>query len=83
MKPYPSESLITLPPPHPPACQKCPAGTEPALGYEYKWWNLLPANMKTSCFNVGNSKCDGMNGEDRCSKGFWGIDGAVGPPMKQ
>uniref|UniRef100_A0A8C9W3D2 Endosome-lysosome associated apoptosis and autophagy regulator family member 2 n=1 Tax=Scleropages formosus TaxID=113540 RepID=A0A8C9W3D2_SCLFO len=43
-------------------CQKCPAGTEPALGYEYKWWNVLPANMKTSCFNVGNSKCDGMNG---------------------
>ncbi|XP_030646148.1 UPF0577 protein KIAA1324-like [Chanos chanos] len=44
------------------ACQPCPAGTEPALGYEYKWWNVLPPNMKTSCFNVGNSKCDGMNG---------------------
>ncbi|XP_036373388.1 endosome/lysosome-associated apoptosis and autophagy regulator family member 2-like [Megalops cyprinoides] len=44
------------------ACQKCPAGTEPTLGYVYKWWNVLPANMKTSCFNVGNSKCDGMNG---------------------
>ncbi|KAM4677729.1 endosome/lysosome-associated apoptosis and autophagy regulator family member 2 [Discoglossus pictus] len=43
-------------------CQKCPAGTEPVLGFEYKWWNILPANMKTSCFNVGNSKCDGMNG---------------------
>lgn len=47
----------------PPACDRCPAGTEPTLGYEYKWWNILPANMKTSCFNVGNSKCDGMNGE--------------------
>ncbi|XP_039617411.1 UPF0577 protein KIAA1324-like homolog [Polypterus senegalus] len=43
-------------------CQKCPAGTEPLLGYEYKWWNVLPKNMKTSCFNVANSKCDGMNG---------------------
>ncbi|XP_074050160.1 endosome/lysosome-associated apoptosis and autophagy regulator family member 2 isoform X2 [Macrotis lagotis] len=43
-------------------CKPCPAGTEPALGFEYKWWNILPANMKTSCFNVGNSKCDGMNG---------------------
>ncbi|XP_044534992.1 endosome/lysosome-associated apoptosis and autophagy regulator family member 2 [Gracilinanus agilis] len=43
-------------------CKACPAGTEPALGFEYKWWNILPANMKTSCFNVGNSKCDGMNG---------------------
>ncbi|KAL4617944.1 UPF0577 protein KIAA1324-like, partial [Arapaima gigas] len=43
-------------------CEKCPAGTEPVLGYEYKWWNVLPSNMKTSCFNVGNSKCDDMNG---------------------
>nr|XP_005901067.1 PREDICTED: UPF0577 protein KIAA1324-like homolog isoform X3 [Bos mutus] len=43
-------------------CRSCPAGTEPALGFEYKWWNVLPGNMKTSCFNVGNSKCDGMNG---------------------
>ena len=47
----------------PTACQRCPAGTEPVLGYEYKWWNVLPANMKTSCFNVGNNNCDGMNGE--------------------
>ncbi|XP_026167985.1 UPF0577 protein KIAA1324-like isoform X1 [Mastacembelus armatus] len=43
-------------------CKQCPAGTEPTLGYEFKWWNILPANMKTSCFNVGNSKCDSMNG---------------------
>ncbi|XP_065813307.1 endosome/lysosome-associated apoptosis and autophagy regulator family member 2-like [Labrus bergylta] len=43
-------------------CTQCPAGTEPTLGYEFKWWNILPANMKTSCFNVGNSKCDSMNG---------------------
>ncbi|XP_028306962.1 UPF0577 protein KIAA1324-like [Gouania willdenowi] len=43
-------------------CKACPAGTEPILGYEYKWWNVLPANMRTSCFNVGNSKCDNMNG---------------------
>ncbi|XP_026142946.1 UPF0577 protein KIAA1324-like isoform X1 [Carassius auratus] len=44
------------------ACQPCPAGTEPVLGYEYKWWNVLPANMKTSCFNVANNNCDGSNG---------------------
>lgn len=44
-------------------CEECPAGTEPVLGYEYKWWNVLPSNMKTSCFNVGNTKCDDMNGE--------------------
>lgn len=56
-------------PPHlsPVECRQCPAGTEPALGFEYKWWNVLPGNMKTSCFNVGNSKCDGMNGEFRVS----------------
>uniref|UniRef100_A0A8D0CTP1 Endosome-lysosome associated apoptosis and autophagy regulator family member 2a n=1 Tax=Sander lucioperca TaxID=283035 RepID=A0A8D0CTP1_SANLU len=34
-------------------CTWCPAGTEPSLGYEFKWWNILPPNMKTSCFNVG------------------------------
>uniref|UniRef100_A0A673BA97 Si:dkey-153k10.9 n=1 Tax=Sphaeramia orbicularis TaxID=375764 RepID=A0A673BA97_9TELE len=28
-------------------CRDCPAGTEPVLGYEYKWWNVLPSNMKT------------------------------------
>ncbi|XP_049617154.1 endosome/lysosome-associated apoptosis and autophagy regulator family member 2 [Syngnathus scovelli] len=44
------------------ACTACPSGTEPVLGYEFRWWNVLPANMKTSCFNVGNSKCDSMNG---------------------
>uniref|UniRef100_A0A8C9XFV5 Endosome-lysosome associated apoptosis and autophagy regulator family member 2a n=1 Tax=Sander lucioperca TaxID=283035 RepID=A0A8C9XFV5_SANLU len=43
-------------------CTWCPAGTEPSLGYEFKWWNILPPNMKTSCFNVGNNKCDNMNG---------------------
>lgn len=48
-----------------PECTVCPAGTEPVLGYEYKWWNVLPSNMKTSCFNVGNSKCDDMNGEHK------------------
>uniref|UniRef100_A0A8C6SNP8 Si:ch211-233h19.2 n=2 Tax=Neogobius melanostomus TaxID=47308 RepID=A0A8C6SNP8_9GOBI len=45
-----------------PACKRCPAGTEPTPGYEFKWWNVLPPNMKSSCFNVGNSKCDTMNG---------------------
>ncbi|KAK7892170.1 hypothetical protein WMY93_024133 [Mugilogobius chulae] len=43
-------------------CKKCPAGTEPMPGYEFKWWNVLPPNMKSTCFNVGNSKCDLMNG---------------------
>lgn len=55
---YINETFVCVP-----ACTECPAGTEPVLGYEYKWWNVLPSNMKTSCFNVGNSKCDDMNGE--------------------
>ncbi|XP_032074294.1 UPF0577 protein KIAA1324 homolog isoform X4 [Thamnophis elegans] len=29
-------------------CINCPVGTEPALGFEYKWWNTLPANMETT-----------------------------------
>ncbi|XP_026533667.1 UPF0577 protein KIAA1324-like isoform X4 [Notechis scutatus] len=29
-------------------CTNCPVGTEPALGFEYKWWNTLPANMETT-----------------------------------
>uniref|UniRef100_A0A146ZIT8 Endosome-lysosome associated apoptosis and autophagy regulator family member 2a n=1 Tax=Fundulus heteroclitus TaxID=8078 RepID=A0A146ZIT8_FUNHE len=59
-------------------CQRCPAGTEPILGYEYKWWNVLPSNMKTSCFNVGNSKCDRMSGweaaRDHIHSGAGGSD---------
>uniref|UniRef100_A0A3B4A9X4 MRH domain-containing protein n=1 Tax=Periophthalmus magnuspinnatus TaxID=409849 RepID=A0A3B4A9X4_9GOBI len=31
-------------------CDKCPAGTEPLVGYEYKWWNTIPKNMKSSTF---------------------------------
>ena len=28
-----------------PDCAKCPAGTEPVVGFEYKWWNTMPSNM--------------------------------------
>ncbi|KAE8616447.1 hypothetical protein XENTR_v10008810 [Xenopus tropicalis] len=59
-------------------CKTCPAGTEPVFGFIYKWWNILPGNMKTSCFNVGNSKCDGMNGwevaGDHIQSGVGGTD---------
>ncbi|CAG04166.1 unnamed protein product, partial [Tetraodon nigroviridis] len=55
-------------------CTACPAGSEPVLGYEYKWWNVLPPNMKSSCFNAGNSKCDHMNGEQRRCFG-WEVAG--------
>ncbi|XP_061908878.1 endosome/lysosome-associated apoptosis and autophagy regulator 1 [Entelurus aequoreus] len=29
-------------------CEKCPVGTEPVVGFEYKWWNTMPTNMKSS-----------------------------------
>ncbi|KAG7267849.1 hypothetical protein CRUP_023865 [Coryphaenoides rupestris] len=69
--------VVSLPPsgarePCPPSCAPCPASTEPVLGYEYKWWNVLPPNMKTSCFNVGNSKWEG--GGDHVPQGARGHD---------
>ncbi|KAK2851332.1 hypothetical protein Q5P01_007608 [Channa striata] len=32
------------------ACAKCPVGTEPVVGFEYKWWNTMPSNMRSSIF---------------------------------
>ncbi|XP_059359670.1 endosome/lysosome-associated apoptosis and autophagy regulator 1 [Carassius carassius] len=32
-------------------CSECPAGTEPVVGFEYKWWNKMPSNMKSSVFS--------------------------------
>uniref|UniRef100_A0AAQ4P2U6 Endosome-lysosome associated apoptosis and autophagy regulator 1 n=1 Tax=Gasterosteus aculeatus aculeatus TaxID=481459 RepID=A0AAQ4P2U6_GASAC len=39
------------------ACSKCPVGTEPVVGFEYKWWNTMPSNMKSdiSRRDFGNS----------------------------
>uniref|UniRef100_A0A8C1SPR0 Si:ch211-163l21.8 n=1 Tax=Cyprinus carpio TaxID=7962 RepID=A0A8C1SPR0_CYPCA len=31
-------------------CSECPAGTEPVMGFEYKWWNKMPSNMRSSLF---------------------------------
>uniref|UniRef100_A0A8K9X4H4 MRH domain-containing protein n=1 Tax=Oncorhynchus mykiss TaxID=8022 RepID=A0A8K9X4H4_ONCMY len=53
----------------------CPAGTEPVLGYEYKWWNVLPSNMKTSCFNVVICCCSGWEvAGDHIRSGAGGSD---------
>uniref|UniRef100_A0A7N6A7U5 Uncharacterized protein n=1 Tax=Anabas testudineus TaxID=64144 RepID=A0A7N6A7U5_ANATE len=30
------------------ACTECPVGTEPVVGFEYKWWNTIPSNMRSS-----------------------------------
>ncbi|XP_006899402.1 PREDICTED: UPF0577 protein KIAA1324 homolog isoform X2 [Elephantulus edwardii] len=43
-------------------CAHCPAGTEPALGFEYKWWNTLPANMETTVLSGTNFEYKGLTG---------------------
>uniref|UniRef100_A0A5F8GV37 Endosome-lysosome associated apoptosis and autophagy regulator 1 n=1 Tax=Monodelphis domestica TaxID=13616 RepID=A0A5F8GV37_MONDO len=43
-------------------CINCPAGTEPALGFEYKWWNTLPTNMETTVLSGINFEYKGMAG---------------------
>lgn len=46
-------------------CLSCPAGTEPALGLEYKWWNVLPPNMETTVLSGINFEYKGMAGSAR------------------
>lgn len=45
-----------------PGCIRCPAGTEPVLGLEYKWWNVLPPNMETTVLSGINFEYKGMAG---------------------
>ncbi|NWU92591.1 K1324 protein, partial [Upupa epops] len=45
-----------------PGCLSCPAGTEPVLGLEYKWWNVLPPNMETTVLSGINFEYKGMAG---------------------
>uniref|UniRef100_A0A3P8TR15 Endosome-lysosome associated apoptosis and autophagy regulator 1 n=1 Tax=Amphiprion percula TaxID=161767 RepID=A0A3P8TR15_AMPPE len=39
-------------------CTKCPVGTEPVVGFEYKWWNKMPTNMRSSVFHQEFSESD-------------------------
>ncbi|XP_062961448.1 endosome/lysosome-associated apoptosis and autophagy regulator 1 isoform X2 [Cynocephalus volans] len=43
-------------------CTHCPAGTEPVLGFEYKWWNTLPTNMETTVLSGINFEYKSMTG---------------------
>uniref|UniRef100_A0A8C5P429 Endosome-lysosome associated apoptosis and autophagy regulator 1 n=1 Tax=Jaculus jaculus TaxID=51337 RepID=A0A8C5P429_JACJA len=43
-------------------CTHCPAGTEPAVGFEYKWWNTLPENMETTVLSGVNFEYKGLTG---------------------
>ncbi|XP_041655541.1 endosome/lysosome-associated apoptosis and autophagy regulator 1 [Cheilinus undulatus] len=37
-------------------CTECPVGMEPVVGFEYKWWNTMPHNMKSSIYSSGFSE---------------------------
>ncbi|XP_054905643.1 endosome/lysosome-associated apoptosis and autophagy regulator 1 [Poeciliopsis prolifica] len=39
-------------------CEKCPVGTEPLLGFEYKWWTTMPRNMESSVLHQEFSNSD-------------------------
>ncbi|KAL9824677.1 endosome/lysosome-associated apoptosis and autophagy regulator 1 isoform 3-T3 [Geothlypis trichas] len=43
-------------------CLSCPEGTEPVLGLEYKWWNVLPPNMETTVLSGINFEYKGIAG---------------------
>ncbi|XP_056629223.1 endosome/lysosome-associated apoptosis and autophagy regulator 1 isoform X3 [Triplophysa dalaica] len=43
-------------------CSECPAGMEPVVGFEYKWWNTMPSNMRSSVFSVEYSSTDRTTG---------------------
>ncbi|XP_075470123.1 endosome/lysosome-associated apoptosis and autophagy regulator 1 isoform X3 [Ascaphus truei] len=44
------------------ACSQCPAGTEAVLGFEYKWWNSLPTNMKSKVLSGSNFEYQEVSG---------------------
>ncbi|XP_065103054.1 endosome/lysosome-associated apoptosis and autophagy regulator 1 [Paramisgurnus dabryanus] len=43
-------------------CYECPAGTEPVVGFEYKWWNQMPSNMRSSVFSIEYSTTERTTG---------------------
>ncbi|KAI7797815.1 endosome/lysosome-associated apoptosis and autophagy regulator 1 isoform X2 [Triplophysa rosa] len=43
-------------------CSECPSGMEPVVGFEYKWWNRMPSNMRSSVFSVEYSSTDRTTG---------------------
>ncbi|XP_051524382.1 endosome/lysosome-associated apoptosis and autophagy regulator 1-like [Myxocyprinus asiaticus] len=43
-------------------CAECPAGTEPVVGFEYKWWNRMPDNIKSTVFSSEYSSTERSTG---------------------
>ncbi|KAL1020751.1 hypothetical protein UPYG_G00004170 [Umbra pygmaea] len=44
------------------ACTECPVGTEPVVGFEYKWWNKMPDNMMSSVYSREYSQSERSTG---------------------
>ncbi|NXD15622.1 K1324 protein, partial [Nothocercus nigrocapillus] len=57
-------------------CTNCPPGTEPALGLEYKWWNVLPSNMETTVLSGINFEYKGMAGWEVAGDYVYTVAGA-------
>uniref|UniRef100_A0A2K5LHZ6 Endosome-lysosome associated apoptosis and autophagy regulator 1 n=1 Tax=Cercocebus atys TaxID=9531 RepID=A0A2K5LHZ6_CERAT len=57
-------------------CTHCPAGTEPAVGFEYKWWNTLPTNMETTVLSGINFEYKGMTGWEVAGDHIYTVAGA-------
>ncbi|XP_069489762.1 endosome/lysosome-associated apoptosis and autophagy regulator 1 isoform X2 [Ambystoma mexicanum] len=57
-------------------CIPCPVGTEPSLGYEYKWWNTLPENMQTNVLNGFNLQYKGITGWEVAGDYIYTVAGA-------
>lgn len=45
------------------ACSECPVGSEPVVGFEYKWWNTMPKNMRSAVFRREFSDSQQITGE--------------------
>lgn len=70
-----TEAVDLVPPPD---CTHCPAGTEPAVGFEYKWWNTLPSNMETTVLSGINFEYKGMTG--KCILTYCEMSAPCSPP---
>lgn len=46
------------------ACAECPVGTEPVVGFEYKWWNRMPSNMRSSVYRREYSESGRSTGRE-------------------
>ncbi|XP_064354132.1 endosome/lysosome-associated apoptosis and autophagy regulator 1 isoform X2 [Dromaius novaehollandiae] len=57
-------------------CASCPPGTEPALGLEYRWWNVLPPAMETTVLSGVTFEYKGMAGWEVAGDYIYTVAGA-------